>query len=531
MKNSVLRVVVPLILLVATAVVYGSFLWNPLVFDDIYFFWGGSGNLESFVSSFRPLQIRWLPYASIAWTGKQMGLEVFNFRVEALFLHGAVGVALFYFLEQLYTLALGAEYEKKGVMPLYWTAFFSALIFVWHPVAVYAAGYLIQRTIVMATLFGLLSMSAYMQGITTNSWRWFGASVMLYLLAVLCKEHVIMLPALMLALTVLLAGTITTPRKSLYGVFAAYFSIALFVVGQKMGLFGKVYEVAAPEMLGRLNVANPLSMSVLTQCGLFFKYLGLWLLPNPAWMSVDMREPFATSLFSLYSLALLAYLAYGATAVCLLVRRGKKGLLGLALLFPWLLFCTEFTTVRIQESFVLYRSYLWMPGIFVGMPLLTERFKFRSAVVVLLLVAIILAIFSVNRLTTFSHPLLLWDDAESLVQHKQDLPGVGRIYNNRGNELTKAKLYREAIADYTVAIQLNPNNTYYHLGMGSALFGVDDYAMAIVEFSRSIELDSNNGRAYYSRGLSYEKSGLLQLARNDFKASCQLGWESGCKKL
>ena len=171
-----------------------------------------------------------------------------------------------------------------------------------------------------------------------------------------------------------------------------------------------------------------------------------------------------------------------------------------------------------------------MPGIFVAMPLLAERFKSHSAVVILLLIAVVFAAFSVNRLTTFSHPLLLWDDAESLVQSKQALPGVDRIYNNRGTELTKAKLYREAIADYTVAIQLNEHNTYYHLGLGSALFGVNDYASAIVEFSKSIELDSNNGRAYYSRGLGYEKLGLLQKARGDFMVSCQIGWESGCKK-
>lgn len=521
----------PVMLLIAVAVVYGGFLWNPIVFDDIYFFGVGSSTLEAFVNSFRPLEIRWLPYATIAWTGKQFGLELINFRIEALLLHSAVGIAMFYFLARLYALTLGAVPEKQDVMQLCWIAFFSALIFVWHPVAVYAAGYLIQRTIVMATLFGLLTMSAYMQGITTNDRRWLGVSVVLYLLAVLCKEHVIMLPAVMLALTVLLADTIKAPRKSLCWVFAAYLVIALFVVGQKIGLYGKVYEVAAPEMLDKLNIASPHGMSILSQCWLFFKYLGLWLLPNPAWMSADMREPFATSLFSPYLLALLAYLAYGYTAVWLLLQRGRKGLLGLALLFPWLLFFTEFTTVRIQESFVLYRSYLWMPGILIAMPLLIERLKFRSAVTLFLLVSIIFATFSINRLTTFSHPLLLWDDAESLVQNKRNLPGVDRIYNNRGTELTKAKLYREAIADFIVAIQLQPNNSYYHMGLGAALFDVDDYTTAIVEFSKSIDLDKKNARAYFYRGLSYEKAGLMQEARSNFLASCKIGLEFGCKKL
>ncbi len=529
MKNQVIRFF-SVILLIAVAVVYGGFLWNPILFDDVYFFGVGARTLETFVSSFRPLEIRWLPYATIAWTGKYFGLELINFRIEALLLHGVVGIAMFHFLAKLYKLVFVVP-VKQDVMPLYWIAFFSALIFVWHPVAVYAAGYLIQRTIVMATLFGLLAMNAYIQGITTNSRRWLGVSVVLYLLAVLCKEHVIMLPAVILALTVLLSGLIKAPRKTLCWVFAAYFAIALFVIGQKIGLYGKVYEIAAPEMLGELNVANPHAMSSVTQSGLFFKYLGLWLLPNPAWMSADMREPFATNIFSPYLLALLAYLGYGVIAAWLLFQRGRKGLLGLALLFPWLLFFTEFTTVRIQESFVLYRSYLWMPGIFIAMPLLIEQLKSRSAIILLLMISVIFAIFSVDRLKTFSHPLLLWDDAESLVQNKHNLPGVDRIYNNRGTALTNTKLYREAIADFTVAIHLQPNNSYYHMGLGAALYNVDDYTAAIVEYSKSVDLDNKNARAYYFRALSYEKSGLVKLAKSDFKISCQLGWESGCKKM
>jgi tetratricopeptide (TPR) repeat protein len=244
-----------------------------------------------------------------------------------------------------------------------------------------------------------------------------------------------------------------------------------------------------------------------------------------------MREPFVTSLLSPYVMTLLVYLGYGVAATWLLFQRGKKGLLGLSLLFPWLLFFTEFTAVRIQESFVLYRSYLWMPGIFIAMPLVIERLKFRSAIMLLLLISVICAVFSVNRLKTFSHPLLLWDDAESLVQNRHNLPGVDRIYNNRGTELTKAKLYREAIADFTVAIKLKPNNSYYHMGLGAALYNIDDYTASIAEYSKSIDLDRKNARAYYYRGLSYEKSGLLQKAKSDFVASCQHGWEVACKKM
>ena len=57
--------------------------------------------------------------------------------------------------------------------------------------------------------------------------------------------------------------------------------------------------------------------------------------------------------------------------VTLIWRGGRLGLLGFALLAPWLLFATELSAVRIQEQFVLYRSYLWMAPAFAGLGVLS----------------------------------------------------------------------------------------------------------------------------------------------------------------
>lgn len=519
-----------LLLLIAVSIIYGQFLWNPIVFDDLQFFMVGSDALDHYLN-FSPLEIRWLPMATISWTLHILGRDLIWFRLEGLALHAATGVALFLFLERLFGLVLKIDVPSQDKFPHIWVAFFGALIFVWHPVAVYGAAYLIERSIVMATLFALLALYAYMRGLTEDRPRLLWLSVFFYYLAVFSKEHVVMLPAVMLALTLLLAKPSTDLFKRLWGVYTVCALITLYVTFQKLGLLGSVYEVSAPEMLEKIEVQNAYPLSILTQCFLFFKYWLLWLLPNPAWMSVDMREPFAESIYSPYLIALLAFLAYGVAGFKLLLKRGELGLLGFAMLFPWLLFATEFATVRIQESFVLYRSYLWMVGIFAALPLVIMHLRASRVLVGMLFFSIMLAGLSVNRLTVFSNPLLLWDDALALVKDKQDLPGVARIYFNRGKHLTGIRRYKEALTDYKSAVALRPGFYYYHYGLGTGYMNMARYPDAIIEFGKALRINPQMAQAYYGRGLAELEVSDKKSALTDFKSACELGWNSACKKM
>src|SRR5690606_9537638 len=106
-----------------------------------------------------------------------------------------------------------------------------------------------------------------------------------------------------------------------------------------------------------------LLLSAATQAGLFFKYAALWLWPNPAGMSIDLRVDFATGAsVGWIGAKLAAYVACGALAVSALLRRGAAGIAGFGLLYAWVLFAVMFSAVLFQEPFVLYRSYLWGAG-------------------------------------------------------------------------------------------------------------------------------------------------------------------------
>jgi tetratricopeptide (TPR) repeat protein len=306
--------------------------------------------------------------------------------------------------------------------------------------------------------------------------------------------------------------------------------IALTVLLGVKGILGHAYEPNAVGILnlsakkqGLMELPNSHLLSILTQSGLFFKYLWLWLLPNPAWMSVDMREPFALSFLSWpHTLGLVAFLAYPFLAVWLLLKRGSAGLLGFALLFPWILFLTEFSAVRIQEPFVLYRSYLWMPGVFAALPVIFGWMTPRKVFMLLGVVSLLLIPLSLNRLNTFSSTLLLWDDAENLVRNKTNVFGVERIYYNRGTELGQLKRYDEAIADFSKAVAIYPFDFVYG-NRATAYYFLEKYQQALRDYSRAIILNPDNVNSYYGRCLTYRMLGDYAAAQEDARKSCALG--------
>ena len=215
-----------LVLLVGlTAALYLPYLDNPLVFDDRTFFSGS--RFADYATSPFALEPRRLPYFSIAATQVFSGsMEVH--RSVSLALHAACVLALFW------TLAL------LGVQRL--PAFLAAAFFALHPAAVYAAGYLVQRTMLFATLFALLSLAFFLRGLRGERYPDALAAAAAYWMAVLSKEHSILLPAAVLCAAPLVS---THWRFSLRfgGLYAACCApAALIVYVMRASLVGEAYE-------------------------------------------------------------------------------------------------------------------------------------------------------------------------------------------------------------------------------------------------------------------------------------------------
>lgn len=485
-------------LLVAGCLLYLPFLGSPFFFDDLGFFFNGVA--KRYGHSLFQFDMRWLPFASLGWTELAFSNVVTHFfHLGNLLLHLGNTILLFYFLRQLTAAAApNAPSVDRG-------AWLGALIFALHPVAVYAVGYVVQRSILMAVFFSLALALSYMRGLLTGRVRWFALAVVAYFLAVFSKEHSVMMPAILAALTVLLRPQVKASPRALWSAWAAFLAIGVFTMLRARGVFGTPYEAMAADLFKQDGIVEGGAvlhlLSVFTQAGLFFKYLLLWLIPNPAWMSIDMREPFVSSLSAWQGwLGAAAFIAYGAFAVRLLMRRGVSGLAGFALLYPWLLFVLEFSSIRIQEPFVLYRSYLWMPGLLLFVPLLLARWPARRTVLLVGVAVVLLAPAAANRLWSFADGYRLWDDAARLLPNER-VAGADRIYFNRGQAAESRGNLNAAIADFQRSLAISPKYAPVHFELGWAYGGAARLDEAMAEFNETIRLDPNFGNAYYGKAL------------------------------
>lgn len=515
-------------LFAAVCLLYLPFLGSPFIFDDLTFFFSGAA--EKYAHSGFSFTLRWLPYASLGWTEILFSNVVTHFfHLGNLLLHAANVLLLFYLL-RLLTGAVTAENENRAA--LVWGAWFGALIFALHPVAVYATGYVVQRSILMATLFALITQLAYLRGLLSGKSGWLALAVVAYLLSVFSKEHSVLTLALLAAQTILLRRSVRVSRPALWLTWSAFIAVGLLIILRAKGVFGAPYEAMAASLFEQMGVveSTPILhlMSVLTQAGLFFKYLLLWLLPNPAWMSVDMRVPFIFSLSSWQGwLGAVGFLAYGYASLRLLLRGGVRGLIGLALLYPWLQFWLEFSSIRVQEPFVLYRSYLWMPGLLLLIPLLLLRWPGRRTVFVLGLAALLLVPLAVNRLWVFADSYRLWNDAVRLLPDER-VPGADRIFFNRGQAAAGRGKLAEAIADFQKAAELSPQYApvRFELGWTYALTG--RYQEAMLEFDAAIADDAKFASAYYGKAMLLKMRHENKLAAEYMEKSCELKHAMAC---
>jgi hypothetical protein len=515
---------------------YLPYLANPPVFDDIGFF---SGRRHSYYAT-HPfgLELRLPPYFSLAVVQVIWGTMEAH-RVLGLAFHIACSLALYKLIFDLqHHAARRSAAPPRAGLGAHAPAFIAAAAFAIHPVAVYGAGYLIQRNLVFATLFALVSIILYVRGLGRRSHADAVSAALVYSLAVLSRETAVMLPA-----AAVVAGLIVTVERrfalrhaALYlaGCVPAAALVTLLVKGKIGAAYEPDFGVVSAQIEksdAHTALMSPWLESAVTQAGLFFRYLAGWVFPDSDVLSIDLRIDFAGAWSPAVALiAVAGFIGYGVVGLYLMRRGGLARMAGFGLLFPWILYFTEFVTIRFQEPFVLYRSYLWAPGLMVVLASGLARVPVRVASAAALLVLPLLFYQAHQRLNTFSSNLALWEDAVAKLPRRA-VPGGSRTLYHLGREYLYQNRAERAIAVAERCLAEYPATYDCHMARASIHLHLEEYRQAIAHLASAVLLRPESGAARHHLGVALENLGCLDEARAQYRLALNLGFAGAVHRL
>jgi tetratricopeptide (TPR) repeat protein len=505
--------------------VYLPALGNLPIFDDSLL---TEGDLLSSYGSLFQAKPRLVSYGSFTWVNALLGAGWWKQRLVTLLLHLGVVAALWgFYRELLRHIEVSPSEARDGAAGSYADSPALGLaigFFALNPVAVYAVAYLIQRSIVMATLFTVLALWSFAAALARRQPMLYAAAVACYVLAVLSKEHAIFAPLAALPLYILVARPTRSRLAGVASGMLVLLSAAAFFLWRRYGdILAAPFDEYSRVYLGQLAQLSPeasrhaFGLSVMNEAWLFFEYGVRWFLPASGWLSISLRPPFPTSWTSFPQLlGPLAYLGVFLGALFLLLRyRDWRALVGVSLLLPLVLFPTEFATVWVQDPFVLYRSYLWA----IGMPGIVFCLLHGAPGKVLAGVGIAIgALFAwqaVDRVFSLETPESAWSDA--IEKLPRDPRAVGRWfpYLNRGAYYVEHNDFTAALHDFDASAALGD------LGMGDFNRGAVLYAQgkpkeALEAFDRAERAGYDLYNLPFQRGLALASTGAVREAYEQY---------------
>ncbi len=497
-------------LLLVVLVLYLPSLGNVLVFDDNILISG-----QVFAEHWNPFSLkpRSLSYSTFSWLHALAPEAWWLQRLVNVGVHAAVVGMLWVFYSTLLK-SLQLSPDENGDTYRRWALLAGVTWFALNPTAVYAVAYLAQRSILMATFFSVLSLWAVLQAMATRRRGFWVLAVLAYAAAMLSKEYALALPMLAIALVVMVKRPSTRQMITLGAIGALLATVAAYLLYRRYGdIIGKPFDDTSIAYVEQMEALAPgvkamaYPLSILNQMWLFFEYGCRWFLPSTGMMSIDLRPPFPARLTSEpHLLGAVGYLSLLAGSVVLMLRyRGRVALLGFCLFTPVILFVSEFSTVWIQDPFVLYRSYLWaiaVPGVIY---LIASRISQRALLSVALLVVIVFLWQTTDRIASLRTELTVWSDAVAKLP-PEVVTGKSRAYLNRGQAFQIAGQDARALRDYQRSTAFGDggeglmNTGSILLAGGRAREALEAFDGAQARGQKSATLSLNRGSALLAAG-------------------------------
>jgi len=427
----------------------------------------------------------------LTWLSHMLDCELFGpspgrHHLTSVFLHMLSSLLLFFVL--------------NSATRAFWQSAFVAAAFALHPLHVESVAWVAERKDILAGLFAMLTIAAYLRYVKSRSIRWYLLTLTAFALGLMAKPMLVTLPFVLLLLDYWPLGRFDFPnnkpqQKPLYHLvrekvplflLAAASSVITFIVQRASGAMADVETLAA-----KLRIANA-ALS-------YLRYLGKLVWPS----QLAILYPLKADSISLPYAATAALLLLAVTILLFKLRRKQKHLLVgwlwyLGMLVP-VIGLVQVGTQAMADRY----TYLPSIGIFImaawALPKLVPEFEYRKTVIIVCSMAVLFAWGYLARLQT-GH----WRNSVTLFQHALRVTEPSsEIQSSLGVALAREGRIDESITHFAKAVKLNPDYAKAHYNMGNALLFQGKPEQAVDHLRRAVSLkpDFQKARARLAEAL------------------------------
>ena len=399
-------------------------------------------------------------------------------------------------------------------------AFFTALLFVSHPLATQSVTYIVQRMASMVAMFYLLTMTFYVKARLTQEnkiarYLLYTGSLISAVLAMLTKENAFTLPFAIAFFELFFLRTrklnITFKDYHVTLVLAAFLGLIIFFLLKfQSGIFKPI-----PPSNGNNYTITPLNY-LFTQFSVIVKYIQLLLLPVN--QNLDHDFPVSTNFFMIRPV--LSFLGLLSLIILAIFLFKKYRLISFGIFWFFLTLSVESSFIPINDVIFEHRTYLPSFGFFLILStvlyiLFWNRYKYLALSLFLIIIAFD-SILTYERNKVWKDDLTLWSDAVS------KSPDKARPIINRGLAFENLGQFEKAISDYSRAIEIDPKFIQAWYDRGTAYGKLKQWDKTIDDCSEAIRIDPKCSYAYSNRGLAYENLGQHGKAITDYSEAIRI---------
>ena len=478
----------PLLVLLAVAVIfiYAETLSGPFIFDDrnnirdnphiriSQITW--SGLTSAAVDS--PSHHRPVANISFALNYYMHGYNVVGFHAVNIIIHIVTGILLYFLVQTTFrTPALQSRYERYK-----WISFFSAAIWLFHPLQTQSVSYIVQRMNSLAAMFYILSFLCYAQlrvhPQDRRKWALLSGCILAGMLALGTKENAATLPLFLLLYEWYFFRDLSLKwLKEHLALLAGLLLLTAIVALVFLGIH-PLDKIWAGYAFRNFTPAQRL----LTEMRVVIFYISLFFWPHPSRLNLDhdfalshsLTDPI-TTLFSMLAIVVLLVLAVVTAKNQRLISFGILWFLG-NLVIESSIFGLE----------IIFEHRLYLPSMMFSLVVVVLVYRWVRPAwlkpLILCTLTIVAALWTYERNEVWGDRIAIWQDCIKKSPHK------ARPYNNLGAALADAGQYDKAIEQYHKALQINPYYPNAYTNLGFALAKQGKVEQSITQFLKALEL-------------------------------------------